>query len=67
MDERTVKLFKTLSIDIECRIGNLHDSTRRKNIIQKFMVIETNDYLRMALGSKDIEIPKNAIASNACA
>ncbi|OGV59747.1 MAG: hypothetical protein A2X45_16585 [Lentisphaerae bacterium GWF2_50_93] len=66
INEKSAELFKHLSIDLECRRGDRHDSRNRKNIIQKFTVADTSDYLRMALGSSDIEIPGNAIASNDC-
>ncbi|HBC86564.1 MAG TPA: hypothetical protein DCZ94_06380 [Lentisphaeria bacterium] len=60
INERSAESFRHLSINLECRGGDPGEVKSQRNILEKFQVIDTDDYLRMPSGSKEILIPENA-------
>ena len=64
INEKSADLFRKLTISLKCVGGELNGRNSRKNIIENFTIVETEDPFKMISGSKDIIIPENARISN---
>jgi hypothetical protein len=64
INEKSTELFRKLTITLKCIRGEYRAGNSRKNIVESFAVVETEDSFKMASGSKDIVIPENAFPTN---
>ncbi len=64
INEKSVDLFRKLTITLKCIRGEFKDRNSRKSIVENFTIVETEDRFKMESGSKDIIIPEKAATSN---
>ena len=64
INEKSAELFRKLMINLKCIRGESNNRNIKKNTVESFTIVETEDPYRVASGSKDIIIPETALPSS---